>query len=295
MQWQIHFPFRTAVIAGVVWAAAIAGAQMPPQPMTVTPVRGGIYFVQGGAGSNSTFVVGKTGVIVVDAKMTADSAKEMLADIAKVTSKPVTTVILTHSDADHVNGLAGFPKGLTIIAQENCKKEMEASLSNPRMPAPADYMPTQTVGMKESETIDGVRVEMFHWAPAHTSGDLVVYFPEQKVVATGDIVAAQVPVAIIHLEKMGSSQGWITTMKGIIALDATTFIPGHGDLQTKADLEKRLAKGEQERAKIKQLVAQGKSLDQIKQELGESTAAPTGNGPRFPTFTDVVYKESGGK
>lgn len=278
-----------ATIVGLAALALPGIAQQRPEPMTVQPVRGGVYFVQGGAGSNSTFVVGTTGVIVVDAKMTADSAKEMLADIAKITPKPVTTVILTHSDIDHVGGLAGFPKGLTIIAQSNCKKEMEESLTSPR-PSPKDYMPTRTVGMKEDTTIDGVRVQMFHFAPAHTSGDLIVYFPQQKVVATGDIVAAQVPVAIIHLEKHGSSEGWIKTMKGILALPATTFIPGHGNLQTRTEIQQRLTKGETERSKIKQMAAQGKSLEQIKQALGEPAAAPAG-GRHFPTFTEVVYQE----
>lgn len=84
-----------ATIVGLAALALPGIAQQRPEPMTVQPVRGGVYFVQGGAGSNSTFVVGTTGVIVVDAKMTADSAKEMLADIAKITPKPVTTVILT--------------------------------------------------------------------------------------------------------------------------------------------------------------------------------------------------------
>lgn len=166
---------------------------------------------------------------------------------------------------------------------------MEESLTSPR-PAPKDYMPTRTVGMKEDTTIDGVRVQMFHFAPAHTSGDLIVYFPQQKVVATGDIVAAQVPVAIIHLEKHGSSEGWIKTMKGILALPATTFIPGHGNLQTRTEIQQRLTKGETERSKIKQMAAQGKSLEQIKQALGEPAAAPAG-GRHFPTFTEVVYQE----
>ena len=71
-------------------------------------------------------------------------------------------MVLTHSDPDHVNGLAGFPKGLTIIANENCKKEMEASETNgpPQMAAPKDYMPTQTVGDSEDMTIDGVHLKI---------------------------------------------------------------------------------------------------------------------------------------
>jgi len=45
-----------------------------------------------------TIIIGKDGVTVVDAKTTADSAREVLAEIAKLRPTPVTTVILTHSD-----------------------------------------------------------------------------------------------------------------------------------------------------------------------------------------------------
>ena len=41
---------------------------------------------------------------------------------------------------------------------------------------------------KETMTIDGVKLELYHFAPAHTSGDLIVYQPVQKIVSTGDIV-----------------------------------------------------------------------------------------------------------
>ena len=101
------------------------------------------------------------------------------------------------------------------------------------------------------------------------------------------------PYPLIHLEKNGSSLGWIETMKGILALDADSFVPGHGDLQTRADLEKRLADAQARRAKIQELVAQGKSLDDVKAALGEAPAAAPagGRGPRFASFTEVVYQE----
>jgi glyoxylase-like metal-dependent hydrolase (beta-lactamase superfamily II) len=60
---------------------------------------------------------------VVDAKINPAGGKELLDDIAKITPKPVTTVILTHSDRDHVNGLASFPAGVEVIAHEGNKKE----------------------------------------------------------------------------------------------------------------------------------------------------------------------------
>jgi len=295
MNFQNRFVLAFAMIASLGGLSISTGAQAPPAPapISVKPLNGNVYWTQGGSGSNTGIIVGTNGVFVVDAKQTVDSAKETLADIAKITPKSVTDVIITHSDGDHVNGLAGFPMGLTIIAQENCKKEMEASLNNPQGAAPRDYLPTKTVDKKESLTIDGVQVTLLHWAPAHTSGDLVVFLPTQKIVFTGDIVAAQMPYPLIHLEKNGSSLGWIETMKGILALDADSFVPGHGDLQTRADLEKRLADAQARRAKIQELVAQGKSLDDVKTALGE-TAAPAaagGRGPRFASFTEVVYQE----
>lgn len=68
-------------------------------------------------------------------------------------------------------------------------------------------------------SIDGVKVELYHWAPTHTSGDLVVYLPIQEIVFTGDIIAMPLPDPLIHLQKNGSSEGWITTTKGIVGLD----------------------------------------------------------------------------
>ena len=47
---------------------------------------------------------------------------------------------------------------------------------------PPDYLPTKTIDKDETMTIDGVRVRLLHWAPAYTDGDMVAYFPDQKVV-----------------------------------------------------------------------------------------------------------------
>ena len=274
--------------------AAAAMAQGPaPAPLQTHQLKPNVYWIEGGGG-NSGVIIGDKGVIVVDAKTTPAAGKELLADIAKITPKPVTTVILTHSDGDHVNGLASFPTGITIIAHENNKAEQQKALAaGGRGAPPADHLPTQTIAKnKQNLKIDGVKVEVLHWAPAHTSGDLVVYLPDDKIVFTGDIIATQLPDPLIHLEKNGSSEGWITTAKGIVALNADQFVPGHGNVQTKADIEKRLSDATAKRAKIKELVAQNKSLDEIKKEVGDQPpAARGGRGPNFPTFTEVVYRE----
>src|SRR5579885_3525240 len=269
-------------------AQAIAPAQF-----AVHQLRPDGYWVEGGGG-NSGVIVGRQGVIVVDAKTTPAGGKELLDDIAKITPKPVTTVILTHSDGDHVNGLAAFPAGVKVIAHENNKKEQEAALSaGGRGAPPAGHLPNQVIAKnKETLKIDGVRIELLHWAPAHTSGDLVVFLPAEKVVFTGDIIATQMPDALIHLEKHGSSEGWITTTKGMVALNADQYVPGHGNVQTKDDIQQRLAKVEAKRKQIKELAAQGKSLEEIRAAVGDP--APQANA-RFASFTEVVYRETTNK
>jgi cyclase len=289
------------VTAAAGWSAAFVPSavaqQQTPATLVVRQLKPDLYWIEGGGGSTG-FIVGQAGVVVIDAKTTPASAKAMLAEIAKVTSKPITHVILTHSDADHVNGLAAFPSGITIIAHENNKKEQEIALAaGGRGAPPADHLPTMVVARaKEALTLDGVRIELFHWAPAHTGGDLVVYLPDQKIVFTGDIAATNHPFARIHTEngKNGSSAGWIESMKAMMALDADTYVTGHGPLQTKADLQVHIATVVERREKVKEMVAQGKSESEVLAALPDSESVPGQPGvagPQGLSYTEVVYEE----
>jgi cyclase len=274
-------------------------AQRQPQAaaaaLKVTPLNGGVYWISGGAGANTGFIVGTSGVVVIDAKMTADSAKAVLQEIGKVTPKPVTHVILTHSDADHVNGLAGFPKGLVIIAHENCKNELKEILDGlggaapPAWAALRDHLPTQTITKNEEMTIDGVRLRLLHFGPAHTSGDLMVYLPDQKIAFAGDLLPAPNRFPLIHREKHGASDGWVANVKALTGLHATTYIPGHGEPQTQQVVEKSLADADARRTQVLKLFAEGKTFTQVHETIRESI------DPQFnaaQTFTQIVYREA---
>jgi cyclase len=284
-----------AAVAAFVSFGTLARAQQQAAPLKVTKIKDNIYWVQGGVGSNDGFIVGTTGVILVDTKSTVDSEKGVIAEITKVTPKTVHTVFITHSDNDHVSGLAAFPAGLTIIAQENCKKEMEASAGS-RNPAPQDRLPTKTFTKTDKLTVDGIHIRLYHWAAGHTSGDTVVYLPDEKVVFGGDLLAGAPDRAetLIHLEKHGSAAGWIENVKGMLGLNADTYLTGHGNMMTKADVQKKFDLIQDKYNKIKVMAAQGKSLDEIKTSLGEPTAAPPPNpngAPPAATLTEVIYKE----
>jgi len=298
----------SAIAASVLLSAASAFAQAPqaPPPVMMKQIKPDVWAGLGGSGGNSTIYIGKAGVIVVDAKQTEAGAKDLLAEIAKITPKPVTTVFLTHSDGDHVNGLVAYPQGIKIVAHTNDKAELEKALAaGGRGAPPADRMPTQViVKSKEKMTIDGVKLELYHWGPAHTNGDLIVYNPDAKVVSTGDIVVTNRADdnPNLHIDKNGSAEGWIANVKGMIGLNADTYVTGHGDIVTKADLQRKLAAVEARRDKVAAMVKQGKSLEEIKAALpdapapGARAAAPPaapaagGRGPA-PGFVDVVYAE----
>jgi cyclase len=302
MRNQPKLIFWFAIVAGLATLAGGAKAQQQPDPLKVTKIRDNIYVTQGGDGGNTGIIIGATGVIVVDTKTTVESSKEVQAEIAKITAKKADTAILTHSDSDHANGVAGFPPGLIIIAQENAKKEMEASAGT-RGAYPQDRLPTKTVGKDETMTIDGVRVRLLHWAPGHTSGDLIVFFPDQKVVFAGDLmtypnrsdVTARTGGALIHLEKHGSATGWMQNAKGMIGLNADTYVTGHGDLMTKEEVKQRLAFVQDKWNKVKTMSAQGKSVDEIKKAVGENVPQRDAQGKlppgAAPSLSEVMYGE----
>jgi len=135
---------------------------------------------------------------------------------------------------------------------------------------------------------------LLHYGPAHTAGDLMVYLPDQKVVFTGDMISnsccgnarSELFLTMIKGRKSGSNEGgsaegWIESMKKLLALNADTYIPGHGPSQTKVDVQARLSRVEDRQTRIKKLAAEGKSLEEIKVALND-TAKPTYDVAQFP-------------
>jgi glyoxylase-like metal-dependent hydrolase (beta-lactamase superfamily II) len=268
----------------------------PWAALAVKPLRGGAYWVQGGI-SNTGFIIGDKGVIVIDAQFFAVTAQHELQQLAKLTSLPVNAIILTHSDPDHVNSLPAFPRGTPIFAHENTKADMLAALSDPHIrwisrptPEMKNYLPTQLVRDRLELDVDGVHLVLLHFAPAHTNGDVIVYLPALKLVYAGDLLTPEVgPYPGIHAEKHGNSAGWIETVRGMLALDADLFVAGHGELQTREQVQVRLQAAQQRRAMIQSMAAAHKSLAEVKAAFADPPL--TGIASRFPTFTDTTYAE----
>lgn len=278
-----------AVATTLAFFATVAFAQAPAPGVTLRKLKDNFYTAEGGGG-NSAVIIGQNGVILVDAKNRQPDGKQLVEEVAKLTNKPITTIIITHSDPDHIRGLEGFPKGmkLNIIAHENARKELDQDVAAGGLQSPPrEYMPNKLVTQaRESMTIEGVRMTLIHVAHAHTSGDLAVYFPDYKIVSSGDLLGNGDPS--IHLDSNGSSEGWISFVSALVDLDADTYIRGHAEVGTREQARLVLANAIAKRVRIDGLVKLGKSLDEIKTALGEPKPAVP---PRFPTFTETTYEE----
>jgi cyclase len=270
-------------LAFCLLAASVGYSQMPSGPITSEKIADGIYIVKGGL-ANTGFVVGEKEVVAIDAEMTADQAKKMIDEIKKITPKPLTKVILTHSDADHAYGLAGFPQGVEIICSDGAKKEMATDQTLKA------YSPAKTFAEKMDLSVPPDRIQMLHFGPAHTSGDAVVFFPARKLAFVGDLVFIGMD-PLIHRQKGGNSSGLIKTLGALLALDVDRYIPGHGEIVTKGDIEKLMKSLEEKQDKVKALVQQGKSLDDVKKAFGISDGPAKPGGMRFPSVVEIMYQE----
>ena len=272
---------------------ALAQPRPGPPVLVAHPLTGGVYWISGDA-ANAGFIVGKDSVVVIDTQRSTDAARVQLARIAEITAKPVRSVIVTHGDPDHVGGLMAYPAGTAIIAHENIRAQILATARAPDGASPflaayraiaAERLPNRTIAATEKLTIDGIAMTLLHVGPAHSSGDIVVFLPKQKVVFLGDVLtpeAASFP--IIH--NGGSSQGWIATVRAALALKADTFVAGHGGVVPRAEIQALLRQVEERREAVKAMVLSGKSIAEINAALPEAKV-----NPMFLSFNETTYFE----
>jgi glyoxylase-like metal-dependent hydrolase (beta-lactamase superfamily II) len=266
-------------------------AQPPKQeisPVSVQNIKGNIYQVKGGMDANTGFFIGEKEVLTIDAKMTEDTAKQMIAEIKKWTPNPISTITLTHSDGDHVNGLVGFPQGTNIISHERTRVHMENAFQSARERA---FLPNITFSERLSLYLGGklrsARIDLLYFGPAHTDGDAIVYFPDEKVAFIGDLIfIGRDP--LIHRHKNGNSFGLVKVLKAILNLDAEIFVHGHGDLATKKEILDIIHTIEEKQIRIKALVKEGKTLDQVKTILNVQDRP---GGMRWMSLVEVIYLE----
>jgi len=228
-----------------------------PRPQAVQ-VAADVYMVQGAAAlgsganrnfiSNAGFVVTPEGVLVVDALGAPVLARELLAEIRRITPLPVRYVVVTHYHADHVYGLQEFKAaGATVIAHRAGRDYLNSQTAELRLVAsreelaPAVDENTRLVAADRwidaptTLQLGGIDFVLQPAGPAHTPDDLVVWVPQRKLLFAGDLVfRGRIPFV-----GQADSGQWIAALDRLLAFEPALIVPGHGPASTsaRADLE----------------------------------------------------------
>ncbi|HTP66966.1 MAG TPA: MBL fold metallo-hydrolase [Geobacteraceae bacterium] len=226
--------------------------------------------------ANAGIVIGRDGILVIDTLISAKEAKRFIADIRKVSDKPIKYVVDTHYHLDHSFGNSEFAKlGATIISQANDRDNL-AKKGNDAMKHARDYglsdadlagtvitLPTLTFTDRMTIDLGGETVELIFVAPSHTEGSALVYLPRHKILFTGDVLFTD------YHPFMGDGDiaGWVKNLDFILGLDVTTIIPGHGPISSKKDIAEMKAYLQLFDKKARELVAKSQDVDKIAAEL----------------------------
>jgi cyclase len=184
--------------------------------------------------NNTGIVTAADGVLAVDATSTERRTRALLAAIADVSNAPIRTLVNTHHHGDHTNGNCLFADA-TVVGHRNCRDNVLAQ-SIGGLEAVFGDVPWGDLTIRAPEVVFDDRVDVFagdrlvelHYigGPAHTTGDVVAWLPEERVLFSGDLVFNGGTPFVL----MGSVIGAIESLERVRAFDAQTIVPGHGDV-----------------------------------------------------------------
>jgi cyclase len=209
-----------------------------PEPFVEEVADGVFAYVQPDGSwflNNTGIVVGPDTVVMVDQTSTADRGRALLETVDRVGGgKPVQALVNTHHHGDHTFGNYLVPAGTSIIGHHRCR--LETKLTGTAITAlfqgpewgdievrPAMITFDDRLCLWSGER----RIDLIHFGtPAHTTNDVVAWFPDEEIAFTGDLLFHRgTPFAL-----QGSVTGWLEALDHLEALGAQRLVPGHGPL-----------------------------------------------------------------
>lgn len=283
---------RAATLALVLALPALAASAQAK--LTVQKLAEGIWAAQPDKGANVGWFLSGDGVVAVDSGGDTATAKEMLRQIAETTGgKPVRYLVLTHAHADHTTGTRAFvAAGAQVICHENAATTILGYITQPSND-PADPLsgkrgisPTLMTLSERLILFDGLRRAEIQWlGPAHTTGDLVVLLPGEKVLFAGDL-ALNGRLPDLHLPD-ADPESWAKALPRLAAAPVEKMVPGHGTIGPTTGIADTLAYVRKLNEIVQKIIRSGTPEEYVEVKLRE----PENRIPNVP-MSDAHIKNA---
>jgi len=292
----------SAVLAAVALCGLAMAADAPVADFKLVKLGDGVWAAIGSdggkAGANAGFVVGEDGVAVVDTFEDPGAAKQLLAEIRKITPLPIRFVVYTHYPLDHVNGNDVFAAaGATVLAQRNVRDWMRTEnlkwwgdKIKPEVKARVESLKLPDVVYDSGlDLYLGSRKLEVRSYPGHTGGDSIVYVHDAGVLFCGDLFWKE------HIPNMidATSDAWIKTLDELVGSGAGKFVPGHGEPGTSLDVRAFQQYLVNLRAAVGRAQAAGKRGDALVEAVLPEMQAKYGSWGFFQEFAKTNIQQTG--
>lgn len=277
--------------AAAVFTGARAWAQAPPE-LELVELSERLAVIRG-AGANITVLAADEGLLLVDCGL-AERAEALLGLLqSRWPDRPVREVFNTNWRPEHTGANAALrAAGARIHAHENTRLWMGARFEVKwqgvrHLPQAPETLPTDTFYDSGRLELGGSEIRYEHAKRAHTDGDLYVHFPDDNVLAVGDLLAVgRYPLP--DFETGGFIGGFVAASEALLErCDAETrIVAADGGVHSPAALEAQLALCRAAMAQVRATYRAGGTLEDYiaaAAELADDRGDPT-------VFLTLVYE-----
>ena len=298
-----------ALLAAGSVSISVAAFQQPPagpqapRVVEVDKLKDNLYVLKGGGGNSSVFITAN-GVVVVDTK-NPGWGQPLLDAIRKLTDKPVTTIINTHTHGDHVSGNVEFSENVEVVAQENTAANMKAMRPNssaaPNPNPPNIFRDNNGKGLAKRTFKDRLtigrgadQIDLYYFGRAHTNGDAMVFFPAHRVLHIADAFPGR-ELPIMDANNGGTGVGYADTLSKALAFtakNADVIVNGHFNTpSTNSDLKDYIQFIRTYVSQVQEAKKSGRTVDEVAASW-KPPAGYTAQPARVRSNAQLIFDET---
>lgn len=214
---------------------------------SITNVKGDVYRFQNNFHVN-VFVITDNSVIVTD-PIDADATDWLLSEIRKITDKPISHLIYSHSHGDHASGGLAFGEVPNVIMQDNAPDDVDGVEATIRFESSMQF------------SQGGKTIELTYLGPGHGTDMLAMVIRPENIAFVVDVASSR---RLFYRDFPNANiDDWINQVRTVQSLDFDILVGGHGAVGVKADIDDALAYLQELRAAVLKGLQAGKSVEQL--------------------------------